>query len=159
MALHKMDEVSGDLQELAESDDKIKTGTTTMNHRMKSPSKTTTPTPLIQVPIVVPRSFDIYFLVETNIICTYTTHVILRIQSAAKNYKERMMIRRTWGCFNTRQTYAGQLLAREVKIGYIVGHSPTQSINQEVQRESQMFHDMIIANFRDSYRNRTFKAF
>ena len=118
-----------------------------------------TPTPLRQVVYQEPTVYERYsFTVAEPNICTSKTHTLVLIQTAPNHHEQRMAIRNTWGSFGRTQTFAGEILDEEVKIAFTFGLSHSDLDNQNVMNESLTFHDVIIADFIDSYRNLTLKT-
>ena len=71
--------------------------------------------------------------------------------SGTANFDERMAIRNTW----TNKYYNGSKLIRNL---FILGLSHNESANMQIRLESQLYGDILLGNFFDSYRNLTIKT-
>ena len=67
----------------------------------------------------------------------------------ADNYEKRRAIRRTWA---NRENFPN------LKIAFMVGLSKDKNINELVKEEANLFSDIIVGNYIESYRNLSFKS-
>ncbi|KAL0268796.1 UNVERIFIED_CONTAM: hypothetical protein PYX00_010611 [Menopon gallinae] len=74
--------------------------------------------------------------------------VVIVITSAPKHAEARSAIRQTWGHYQLR---------KDVAIAFIVGRSPDVK-ESVIREENDLYGDIILANFVDSYNNLTLKT-
>ncbi|XP_015036549.2 beta-1,3-galactosyltransferase 5-like isoform X3 [Drosophila pseudoobscura] len=75
--------------------------------------------------------------------------LLILITSAQSNFKERMSIRRTWMNYGSRQI---------VGMAFILGRTTNASLNESLNKENNIYGDMIRGHFIDSYFNLTLKT-
>lgn len=75
--------------------------------------------------------------------------LVVGIMSAPSHLEARMAIRQTWGHFGQR---------RDVSLAFMLGMSRVNTINMATFQESQIYGDVIRADFLDSYDNLTLKT-
>ncbi|KAK7081476.1 Beta-1,3-galactosyltransferase 1 [Halocaridina rubra] len=112
-------------------------------------------------------NFKMHFKVEGKILNAYPQNVAFPINeidacekpplvlalvvTAFKHWKNRHFIRNTWG-HTTLQKKTG------IKTIFMVGQTKDSSEQSSVEQESSTFHDIVQANFIDSYDNLTYKT-
>lgn len=72
--------------------------------------------------------------------------LVVIIASRPTNFKNRMVIRNTWG-----------RSVDSTKVVFMIGESSDVAIVQKIQNESQIYGDIMQGNFVDAYRNMTYK--
>lgn len=77
--------------------------------------------------------------------------LLILISTNHKEFDARQAIRETWG---DESTYSD---VRIITL-FLLGHNPEPVLNQMVEQESQIFHDIIVEDFEDSYQNLTLKT-
>ena len=75
---------------------------------------------------------------------------IFLIYSYPQNFRERRLVRNTWGNSKLLQMF-------RARKAFILGRSTNYSVNREVDEESRSYDDIIQEGFIDSFRNSTFK--
>lgn len=88
----------------------------------------------------------ILLVVLTLIVCL---QLVVGIMSAPSHTEARMAIRQTWGHFGQR---------RDVSLAFMLGMSRVNTINTATFQESQIYGDVVRADFLDSYDNLTLKT-
>ncbi|KAL0190527.1 hypothetical protein M9458_013225 [Cirrhinus mrigala] len=97
-----------------------------------------------------PHNFK--FLINEPNKCESTTpFLVLLISTNHKEFDARQAIRETWGDENTFTDVRILTL-------FLLGYSPEPVLNQMVEQESQIFHDILVEDFVDSYHNLTLKT-
>ncbi|KAL3885532.1 hypothetical protein ACJMK2_025584 [Sinanodonta woodiana] len=95
-----------------------------------------------------------YYLNPTDV-CTGTRNVeiLLMISSTPRNFEARNVIRKTWGslCHNS-DTNLGCVFLLGMN-----NDSDTEIMNA-IRNEQEQYHDLLMANFTDSYANLTYKT-
>lgn len=97
-----------------------------------------------------PHNFK--FLINEPKKCEGTTpFLVLLISTNHKEFDARQAIRETWGDEN---------IFGDVRIVtlFLLGFSTEPVLNQMVEQESQIFHDILVEDFVDSYHNLTLKT-
>ncbi|KTG34023.1 hypothetical protein cypCar_00025317 [Cyprinus carpio] len=97
-----------------------------------------------------PHNFK--FLINEPNKCESTTpFLVLLISTNHKEFDARQAIRETWGDEN---------MFGDVRILtlFLLGYSTEPVLNQMVEQESQIFHDILVEDFVDSYHNLTLKT-
>lgn len=75
--------------------------------------------------------------------------LLIAITSAPSHDSARMAIRETWGHFASR---------KDVSIAFILGSISNDSINSNIEKEQDLYGDIIRGKFRDTYDNLTLKT-
>ena len=75
--------------------------------------------------------------------------LLILITSAPTHREQRLAIRQTWGHFGTR---------RDVSIGFVLGQTLNQPLEDQLSAENFMYNDLIRGHFIDSYNNLTLKT-
>ncbi|KAG5261930.1 hypothetical protein AALO_G00290170 [Alosa alosa] len=78
--------------------------------------------------------------------------LVILISTTHKEFDARQAIRETWG---DESTFGGEV--RVVTL-FLLGTHPDPVLNQMVAQESQVFHDIVVEDFVDSYHNLTLKT-
>lgn len=95
---------------------------------------------------------DFKFLINEPKKCEGTPpFLVLLISTNHKEFDARQAIRETWGDENT----FGDV---RVLTLFLLGFSAEPVLNQMVEQESQIFHDILVEDFVDSYHNLTLKT-
>lgn len=97
-----------------------------------------------------PHNFK--FLINEPKKCEGTTpFLVLLISTNHKEFDARQAIRETWGDEN---------IFADVRIVtlFLLGYNTEPVLNQMVEQESQIFHDILVEDFVDSYHNLTLKT-
>lgn len=75
--------------------------------------------------------------------------LLIYIHSAPSNFKNRIIIRETWG---------KRALFPQIRLVFMLGSTRDQEVSDKVNMESEIYHDIVQQNFDDSYRNLTLKC-
>lgn len=75
--------------------------------------------------------------------------LLILITSAPTHRDARLAIRQTWGHYATR---------RDISIGFVLGSTDSQQIEDALAAENYMYGDLIRGHFVDSYNNLTLKT-
>ena len=76
-----------------------------------------------------------------------------------KAAEERQAVRSTYGSVaRGRRRWPGKALAAPVGLVFLLGAPPTEADRNRVEAEVSEFRDVLVADFRDSYRNLTLKV-
>ena len=77
--------------------------------------------------------------------------LVVIVISGVRNFLRRMAIRNTWGSdVHERLT--------KVRLLFLVGRSSDERIQPQIEKESELFSDIIQANVEDTYENLTYKS-
>lgn len=76
-------------------------------------------------------------------------NLLILITSAPTHREQRLSIRQSWGHYGIR---------RDISIGFILGRTQDQRIEDQLSAENYMYSDLIRGNFMDSYKNLTLKT-
>ncbi|XP_062536310.1 beta-1,3-galactosyltransferase 5-like isoform X2 [Armigeres subalbatus] len=76
-------------------------------------------------------------------------NLLILITSAPTHRDQRLSIRQSWGHYGIR---------RDISIGFVLGRTLDQRIEDQLSAENYMYSDIIRGNFIDSYRNLTLKT-
>ncbi|PAA68307.1 hypothetical protein BOX15_Mlig032796g1 [Macrostomum lignano] len=82
--------------------------------------------------------------------CRGRLFLVAIVHSAVGNAAKRHLIRRTWASISN-------IGGRRLATVFVVGRSADQDENRRLDKESEEFGDLVVANFRDHYRNLTYK--
>ncbi|XP_060945189.1 beta-1,3-galactosyltransferase 1 [Limanda limanda] len=77
--------------------------------------------------------------------------LVILISTTHKEFDARQAIRETWGDEST----FGDIRILTI---FLLGRNTDNVLNQMVEQESQIFHDIVVENFIDSYHNLTLKT-
>ncbi|CAH0394848.1 unnamed protein product [Bemisia tabaci] len=75
--------------------------------------------------------------------------ILILIISAPNNTDKRMAIRLTWGSFTHR---------RDLRMGFVLGRTNSPNLTSALEKESQLYGDIIKARFLDTYRHLSLKT-
>jgi len=89
--------------------------------------------------------------------------LLIIVKSARKNFKRRSVVRQTWGNLTFLQDNLRRPHNIAVQIFFIVGKSNSAEEGKDdddsnLKEEIELYKDMIVADFVDSYRNLTYKS-
>ncbi|XP_021707832.1 beta-1,3-galactosyltransferase 5 isoform X2 [Aedes aegypti] len=76
-------------------------------------------------------------------------NLLILVTSAPTHREQRLSIRQSWGHYGIR---------RDISIGFVLGRTMDQRIEDQLSAENYMYSDIIRGNFIDSYRNLTLKT-
>lgn len=76
-------------------------------------------------------------------------NLLILVTSAPTHREQRLSIRQSWGHYGIR---------RDISIGFVLGRTLDQRIEDQLSAENYMYSDLIRGNFIDSYRNLTLKT-
>ncbi|XP_065092296.1 uncharacterized protein LOC135713115 [Ochlerotatus camptorhynchus] len=76
-------------------------------------------------------------------------NLLILVTSAPTHREQRLSIRQSWGHYGIR---------RDISIGFVLGRTSDQRIEDQLSAENYMYSDLIRGNFIDSYRNLTLKT-
>lgn len=80
-------------------------------------------------------------------------YFMIVVHSAPDHFSERQAIRSTWGSVKTLKNFAIRLI-------FVVGKyhlGPNPALETSIRRENELFGDIVMGNFVDSYRNLSYK--
>ncbi|XP_021464350.2 beta-1,3-galactosyltransferase 1-like [Oncorhynchus mykiss] len=98
-----------------------------------------------------PHSFD--FVINEPKKCeTVAPFLVILISTTHKEFDARQAIRETWG---DESTFGDGV---RVLTLFLLGRNTDPVLNQMVEQESQIFHDVVVEDFIDSYHNLTLKT-
>lgn len=97
------------------------------------------------------KIINLEYTLEPKNICDNRTFLFIYVHSSPGNLKNRLKIRETWGNLN----YFTQ---NEVKILFTSGLAKDKKVNDLLKLESEIYNDILQANFTDTYRNLTIKG-
>lgn len=81
--------------------------------------------------------------------CEQRFFLVILVASSAEAYKNRMVIRHTWGTDNA--------LHRKWKTVFLIGEGQDVSISDRISREAQIFGDIIQGDYAETFANKVFK--
>ncbi|XP_020774087.2 beta-1,3-galactosyltransferase 1-like [Boleophthalmus pectinirostris] len=97
-----------------------------------------------------PHSFE--FVINEPKKCeSVSPFLVILISTAHKAFDARRAIRETWG----NESIYGDIHILTI---FLLGQNTDNVLNQMVEQESQIFHDIVVENFIDSYHNLTLKT-
>uniref|UniRef100_A0A1Q3FX12 Hexosyltransferase n=2 Tax=Culex tarsalis TaxID=7177 RepID=A0A1Q3FX12_CULTA len=76
-------------------------------------------------------------------------NLLILVTSAPTHREQRLSIRQSWGHYGIR---------RDISIGFMLGRTQDQRIEDQLSAENYMYSDLIRGNFIDSYKNLTLKT-
>lgn len=77
--------------------------------------------------------------------CSTKTYLVIFVTSALTNFIQRQTIRQTWAAGNFKE---------QVVIYFLVGFST----NDQLKEEINLYNDLIVTNYTDTYKNLTYKS-
>lgn len=103
--------------------------------------------------------FNAEFLKTTKTLCAETPELIVLIPSIPANEKIRKAIRSTYGMIAHcgRSDLRNYRTENPVKIAFLLGRSPNQTVESLVRQEFEQYGDIVQTDFTDSYYNLTLK--
>ncbi|XP_059193392.1 beta-1,3-galactosyltransferase 2-like [Centropristis striata] len=103
--------------------------------------------------VAYPRNYK--FIMDDTPTCKSTTpFLVLMVPVAPHNVEARDIIRKTWG---SEKLVLGKLVETVFVLG-LPGGAHADKLQVKLEVENLEYHDMIQANFQDSYRNLTIKT-
>ena len=81
--------------------------------------------------------------------CPESLFLVIIVSSSAQGYKNRMVIRHTWGADNALQ--------RRWKTVFLIGEGNSVALSDRISRESQIFGDIIQGDYPETFANKVFK--
>jgi hypothetical protein len=75
--------------------------------------------------------------------------LLIIIISAPSHFNHRKAIRLTWGHYTLRS---------DVAIAFLLGKTDDEDVKKEMESEMNLYDDILLANFKDSYKNLTLKT-
>ena len=79
-------------------------------------------------------------------------YLVILVKSAAANFKQRKMIRKTWGKETNRYSHF------RTKTMFTLGRSKESKVQDMITKENNEFKDLIQGDFVDNYYNNTIKT-
>ena len=73
------------------------------------------------------------------------------VKSHPTHFQRRRAIRSTWGAYS-------QISDHKVSIAFVIGLSPSQSVNDAVQAESTCYQDVLLLDISDTFKNLSLKT-
>ncbi|XP_049781074.1 beta-1,3-galactosyltransferase 5-like isoform X1 [Schistocerca cancellata] len=102
--------------------------------------------------VVTSTIFDAGYFITNENLCIddgQNLQILIIITSAPAHFEARMAIRQTWGSFKQR---------KDVAMSFLIGSVQDNKTNQTLATESDMYGDIIMAQFFDTYNNLTLKT-
>ena len=81
--------------------------------------------------------------------CLQGLFLVILVSSSAEAYKNRMVIRHTWGADNA--------LHRKWKTVFLIGEGNSVAMSDRISREAQIFGDIIQGDYPETFANKVFK--
>ncbi|XP_069125040.1 beta-1,3-galactosyltransferase 5-like isoform X2 [Argopecten irradians] len=106
---------------------------------------------------VNPFSFN--YIVSGSAICSKgeSTYLVILVPSIQTNIEERRAIRNSWGSVARGNHWPRHHMNVSIKLVFLFGEDPTMKNNRVAQLESDMYGDVVQADFIDTYANLTRK--
>lgn len=92
-------------------------------------------------------NFDNFQYIIQNDLCNEEIFLLILIHSAANHFHHRNLIRNTWGRPDVKLP--------KVKVAFLLAISA--ELQNDIEEENNLYHDIIQGNFIDSYHNLTYK--
>ena len=114
---------------------------------------------VIKTPVKTPHTADhllnnLKYIVNNNLTCVTEPrklYFIILIHSRPENFNQRELIRETWGSVTSLNgTWA-------VKTMFLLGETDSKVKTFKIAQESEIYGDIIQGNFKDTYKNLTYK--
>lgn len=83
--------------------------------------------------------------------CSNESYLMIYIHSGPKHSERRRTIRKTWAALDILKKYRARII-------FITGEITDANVQVSLETESELFKDIVQANFTDTYRNLTYKA-
>ena len=102
---------------------------------------------------------DFEFLINGSNICrSIDPFLIILVPSAPHKVKERLAIRDSWGRYSGDEKLSSPHNASKVALAFLIGKDANYSTNEREQTfESEVFQDVVLGDFQDTYKNLTRK--
>ncbi|XP_046555218.1 beta-1,3-galactosyltransferase 5-like isoform X2 [Haliotis rubra] len=101
---------------------------------------------------------DFKFTIASDVCADGQTDLIILVLSMIPHRDFRNSIRETWGSFTHNNTWSGTSLSLVVRLVFIFGETGNVSENKDLLKEASENHDIVQANFKESYFNLTYKV-
>ncbi|XP_067655846.1 beta-1,3-galactosyltransferase 5-like [Haliotis asinina] len=101
---------------------------------------------------------DFKFIIASDVCSNGQTDLIILVLSVTSHRDWRNSIRQTWGSFTHNNTWAGTSLSFVVRLVFLFGETENVSENTDLRKEASENHDIVQANFKESYFNLTYKV-
>lgn len=102
-------------------------------------------------PVLNPYPDQVTFLVNEEKTCKDPPLALALVVTAPSNAKKRHFIRNTWG-------HPALVEVTGIRPLFVVGQTVDPAAQATLSQETSQYHDVIQANFRDSYQNLTYKT-
>ena len=99
--------------------------------------------------VINPHLFN--YVVKSKTTCSGHTLLVIYVHSAPLHFKQRSIIRQTWGDHN-------YFADENILVVFILGLVNNASVQRAIEFESSQYGDIVQASFVDSYKNLTFKS-
>lgn len=105
------------------------------------------------------NSFRYGFVIDGSTICDNETFMGILVHTSPLNTDRREAIRNTWGSItNAGQEWPNRKITKKLRLGFISGVSNETRWNEQLKKESSLYHDIVQGNFTDTYFNMTWKS-
>ena len=91
-------------------------------------------------------------------LCRDRPDALVLVNSRADAFAQRKAIRDTWGMEVRKGRCYGKSLPGLVAVGFVVGLQNNRTVQNKIELESHIYHDIIQGDFIDHYTNLTFKS-
>lgn len=88
-------------------------------------------------------------LMKPKHLCPPQTYLMIVVCSSPPNFDQRIAVRETWGLFNN---------TKSVKIYFLLGKTHNSTVQEFINMESDLYQDIVVENFVDTYNNLTIKT-
>ena len=95
--------------------------------------------------------YNYKYIINNEHICTGSPiFLITFVSSCVNHFSRRNIVRRNWAPNKKSQK-------KKIKVIFLLGMTLNSTIQENIQKESEMYGDIVQGNFIDSYKNMTFK--
>lgn len=91
------------------------------------------------------------FIINNPHVCVGRVHHMIIVVSAPSHTEKRKALRKTWAQINLLDNYPSRTI-------FVFGNTYQEDIQEELVQESKVYHDIIQADFEESYHNITMKV-
>jgi hypothetical protein len=116
--------------------------------KMENEETSTTQTAMVKVKDVYEAGFS-HPKPDLCLMDGMDVKLLIIIISAPSHFNHRKAIRLTWGHYTLRS---------DVAIAFLLGKTDDEDVKKEMELEMNLYDDIILANFKDSYKNLTLKT-
>ncbi len=99
--------------------------------------------------VINPHPFN--YVIKSTTTCSDNTFLVIYVHSAPLHFKQRSIIRQTWGDHN-------YFTDENILVVFILGLVNNASVQRAIEFESSQYGDIVQESFVDSYKNLTFKS-